>query len=135
MKHFSTALLCLIFICKLSLAQTSNCADSVRTSYYYHAYNWSPEYIITIDTFNLDSGFVTTCINTGVDPNQMNGFTCSLGYWSKYVYTYDAQNRITEKKLITGSATGWKDSFVIAQQRYPVAQRHPHHQESLSLRG
>ncbi|MBL0103654.1 MAG: T9SS type A sorting domain-containing protein [Bacteroidetes bacterium] len=111
MKQLFSLAISLFAMTIFTSAQSSNCADSVRTTYNWHEYNGAVDVTVTIDTFDLDSGFVTTCINTGTDLNQMNGFTCSSGFWSKYVYTYDAQNRIIEKKLVTGSANGWKDSL------------------------
>ena len=110
MKNYSLLILTFFIHSAFSFCQTSVCADSVKTTYYYHSDNNSTEYSITVDTFYLDSGKVTTCIRSGDSPSTMGNLGCTQGYWSKNILSYNLNNDVTEILIKIGSATGWRDS-------------------------
>jgi hypothetical protein len=108
-KYFFLILALLIHT-SFSFCQSSSCADSVKTTYYYHADDNSTEYSVTDDTFDLDSGKVVSCVRSGDSPATMGSLGCTQGYWSKNILSYNLNGDSAEVLTKTGSAAGWKDS-------------------------
>ncbi len=111
MRLFFLFTFALILFSFQSKSQLTSCSDSVKVSYYYHEDSNGILYSTTIDSFNLDSGFVTSCVSYGFDPNNMGSFDCTTSFWSKTILTYDTAGRIIENLTRIGSSSGWKDTL------------------------
>ena len=114
MKHIFCFLLLLLFASSQCFSQVTACDDSVVITYYNYYDDWSgnpPTYSITTDTFHLNNGIRNSCVSSGNDPGNLVNTSCSSGFWSKSIPTFDGQNRITQNLIIQGSASGWHDSI------------------------
>ena len=112
MKNTISSIIFILFLHSFALSQSPQCADSVKSVYYYHnSSSIGVVYQNSIDTFNLDSGMVTHCVgDVYPSPVNLSHFTCTQSFWSKNFYTYNAQGKTTEILLRVGSSNGWRDS-------------------------
>lgn len=103
----------LAFSCSLFLhshAQSTACADSVKSTYYWQLTGAGEVYTVRQDTFDLDSGFVHSCISTGSSAATLSAYTCTDSFWAKHILSYDLQGRVVEDLIQVGSPNGWIDS-------------------------
>ena len=106
--------LVLLFSCNLTKANTVFCADSSKLTFYYHNYDFSwgsgIEYSVKKESFDLDSGFITTCDRSSTVPFDNTPFQCQDGYWIKYDTTFNTSGAVIQILKQTGSANGWSNN-------------------------
>ncbi len=126
MKTISIFIALVLFTFHFTKAQSVSCADSVRSTYYFHDVDDGSQYTeasIAVDTFNLDSGIVRGCTIAGPDANNLNTTTCSERYWSKTILTTDTSGRVIESLIMTGSATGWQNTSRVVYTFDPITNK------------